>query len=158
METEAIAKRTDDLTKVAALLGGSKVLGTRLISTFDAHDLIRSGLPTGAVLHLLDGLAVLGDEPSLMTALGMSVRTIQRRRKDKEKKALNQDQGGRTWKFAEILANATRILGSQQEAEQWLRSPARGLDNRRPIDLLATTAGTEMLEDFLVRLEYGVYV
>ena len=31
------------------------------------------------------------------------------------------------------------------------------LDQRRPIDLLATSAGTQIVEDFLQRLEYGVY-
>ncbi len=90
-------------------------------------------------------------------AIGMSLRTFQRR-KDSPKKPLNQDQSGRTWKFAEILTKATTIFGSQDEAEQWLESPAMGLDQRRPIDLLATPAGVEIVEDLLVRLEYGVYV
>ncbi|TIU87949.1 MAG: DUF2384 domain-containing protein, partial [Mesorhizobium sp.] len=30
-------------------------------------------------------------------------------------------------------------------------------DQRRPIDLLATPAGVGLLEDYLERLEYGVY-
>jgi len=49
------------------------------------------------------------------------------------------------------------VLGSQDEAEQWLERPAIGLNQRRPIDLLATAAGTEIVEDFLRRLECGVY-
>jgi putative toxin-antitoxin system antitoxin component (TIGR02293 family) len=57
-----------------------------------------------------------------------------------------------------ILAKATEMFGSQQEAEQWLERPAIGLNRRRPIDLLATPAGVELVEDFLKRLEYGVYV
>jgi len=32
-----------------------------------------------------------------------------------------------------------------------------GLNQRRPIDLLATPAGVEMVETFLERLDYGVY-
>ena len=71
---------------------------------------------------------------------------------------LRPEQSGRTWKFAEILAKATAVLGSQEEAEQWLERPAIGLNQRRPIDLLATPAGVEMIEDFLERLEFGVYV
>jgi putative toxin-antitoxin system antitoxin component (TIGR02293 family) len=35
--------------------------------------------------------------------------------------------------------------------------PAIGLDQRRPIDLLATPAGAKIVEDFLDRLEFGVY-
>jgi len=34
---------------------------------------------------------------------------------------------------------------------------ATGLDQRRPIDLLTTPAGVELVEDFLGRIEYGVY-
>ena len=49
------------------------------------------------------------------------------------------------------------MFGSQEEAEEWLRRPAMGLDQRRPIDLLATPAGVELVEDFLGRLKYGVY-
>jgi putative toxin-antitoxin system antitoxin component (TIGR02293 family) len=72
-------------------------------------------------------------------------------------KPLSQEQSSRAWKFADILARATSVLGSQDEAEQWLERPAIGLNQRRPIDLLATSAGTEIVEDFLRRLEYGVY-
>lgn len=84
------------------------------------------------------------------------MRTYQRR-KDTPSKPLSQEQSGRTWKFAEILAKATDVLGSQAEAEQWLERPAIGLDQRRPIDLLSTPAGIELVEDYLERLEYGVY-
>ena len=49
------------------------------------------------------------------------------------------------------------MFGSQDEAEQWLDRPAMGLDRRRPINLLATPAGVELVEQHLTRLEYGVY-
>jgi putative toxin-antitoxin system antitoxin component (TIGR02293 family) len=38
-----------------------------------------------------------------------------------------------------------------------MERPAIGLDQRRPIDLLTTPAGAELVETFLERLEYGVY-
>lgn len=85
----------------------------------------------------------------------MSLRTWQRRRR--RNKPLSQEQSGRAWKFAEILAKATDIFGSQAEAEQWLERPAVGLDQRRPIDLLGTPPGVELVEDHLDRLEYGIY-
>ena len=60
-------------------------------------------------------------------------------------------------KLVEILAKATAVLGSKEDAEQWLEKPTIGLDQRKPTDLLATPAGVEMVEDYLGRLEYGVY-
>lgn len=72
-------------------------------------------------------------------------------------KSFNPDRRSHTWKFAEILAKATAVFGSQEAAEQWLERPATGLEQHRPIDLLATQAGVEIVETFLTRLKYGVH-
>jgi putative toxin-antitoxin system antitoxin component (TIGR02293 family) len=61
-----------------------------------------------------------------------------------------------TRKVTEILARATAVFGGQKEAKQWLERPAIGLDQRRPIDLLATAAGAKIVEDHLTRLAFGV--
>ena len=124
-------------------------------SELDAHELLHRGLPRGALTSLIDNLHVIHvDEAS--EALGMSLRTLQRH-KNTPVVLLDVQQSGRTWKFAEILAKATRVLGSQDEAEQWLKRPAIGLDQQRPIDLLTTPAGVKLVEDYLGRLEYDVY-
>ncbi|ARO34360.1 hypothetical protein NXC14_PC00828 (plasmid) [Rhizobium sp. NXC14] len=145
-----------ELQKIEALLGGSRILSRRLTNALDAHELLLHGLPASALDHLVGTLVVIGKNESLEKAVGMSLRTWQRR-KDTPSKPLSQEQSGRTWKFAEILAKATDIFGSQAEAEQWLERPAVGLDQRRPIDLLGTPAGVELVENHLDRLEYGVY-
>ncbi|MFC3204780.1 type II RES/Xre toxin-antitoxin system antitoxin [Aquamicrobium soli] len=149
-------REVGDLQKVAELLGGARVLSRRVTSTLDAHELLLHGLPGSALDHLVGRLVFIHKTESLEKAVGMSLRTYQRR-KDTPSKPLSQEQSGRTWKFAEILAKATDVLGSQAEAEQWLERPAIGLDQRRPIDLLSTPAGIELVEDYLERLEYGVY-
>lgn len=61
-------------------------------------------------------------------------------------------------KFTEILAKATELFGSRQEAEHWLERPAIGLNRHRPIDLLAMPAGADLVETFLSQIEFGVYV
>lgn len=152
----ASADRQTETQRVAQLFGGAPVLHREPKTTLDAHQLLLEGLPGAAMEHLVGNLVVLKQDEALERAVGMSVRTYQRRKKS-QAKTLTRDQSGRTWKFAEILARATDVFGSQQEAEQWLERPALGLDQNRPIDLLATTAGTEIVENFLTRLEYGVY-
>jgi putative toxin-antitoxin system antitoxin component (TIGR02293 family) len=138
------------------ILGGPKVLQCALRGPLDAHELLLRGIPGAALTHLVENLVVLHDPVSLEKAIGISIRTLQRRKADPSKR-LSQEQSGRIWKFAEILAKATAVVGSRAEAAQWLERPAVGLDGRRPIDLLATTAGTEIIEDHLRRMEYGVY-
>jgi putative toxin-antitoxin system antitoxin component (TIGR02293 family) len=157
--TERAGLRSTDaptLRRVAAILGGPRVLKWKLRDPLDAHELLLRGLPGVALTYLVDSLALLNDPVSLEKAVGISLRTLQRR-KGHPAKPLSQEQSGRIWKFAEILAKATAVLGSRTEAEQWLERPAIGLDQRRPIDLLATAAGVEIVENYLERLEYGVY-
>jgi putative toxin-antitoxin system antitoxin component (TIGR02293 family) len=142
---------------VVDLLGGAKMLKCKLSGPLDAHELLLRGIPGAALTHLVDSLVLLHDPVSLEKAIGISLRTFQRR-KANPTKLLSQEQSGRTWKFAGILAKATAVFGSRTEAEQWLERPAIGLDRRRPIDLLATTAGAEIVENHLERIEYGVYM
>lgn len=151
-DTEAL-----ELERVSALLGGSRVLRRVPRTALDAHEMLLRGLPGRSLSHLIDSLGVLEKTASLEKAVGMSLRTFQRRM-DAPTKRLTKEQSGRTWKFAEILAMATAVFGSQEEAEQWLERPAMGLDQRRPIDLLETPAGVELVENFLRQLEYGVFV
>lgn len=147
---------TDAAVAAANLLGGQSTLRRPVGSTLDAHELILEGLPSRALVHLLDRLQVLDRRTSLEGALGMSLRTFQRK-KDAAVVRLSREQSGRAWVFAEILARTTALLGSQSEAERWLETPALALDGRRPLDLLTTPAGVELVGDLLTRLEYGVY-
>jgi propane monooxygenase coupling protein len=146
------------IEETSTLLGGRSVLGSSIESELDAHELLRRGLPREALSTLVENLHVISvDEAS--QALGVSVRTLQRHKHGPRGPVVRLDvpQSGRAWRFAEILAKATRVLGSQEEAEQWLKRPAIGLDRQRPVDLLTTPAGAKLVETYLGRLEYGVY-
>lgn len=151
-----LAGEAAELRQVARLLGGSRVLGQRLRNPLDAHEMLLRGLPGEALNHLIARLVTLPKSDSLEKAVGISLRTFQRHQEAPAKK-LSQEQSGRAWKFAEILAHAIAVFGAQEEAEAWLQRPATGLNQRSPIDLLATPAGVELVEDFLTRIEYGVY-
>lgn len=151
----APAKEKERLRHIADLLGGPKVIGKYPADPLAAHELLEQGLPNAAIGHLMAAMAVIGQD-SVEGAIGMSARTRQRREKHPAE-LLSQDQAGRTWKFAEVLTKATSVFGSRAAAEQWLVEPATGLDRRCPIDLLSTPAGVKLVEDFLGRLEYGVY-
>jgi putative toxin-antitoxin system antitoxin component (TIGR02293 family) len=146
------------ISRTVALLGGRRTLHRPIRSRLEAHDLLQEGLPGHALVHLANGVSILRapHHGSLEKAVGISLRTYQRH-KEAPDKPLSREQSGRTWKFAEILGRATALFGSQAEAEAWLERPAMALDQRKPIDLLSTPAGVEVVEDHLTRLEYGVY-
>lgn len=156
LATQASDPIEDNLQQVTRLLGGSRLLARDPSTALEAHDLILAGLPGASLIYFIDHLIVLRHSSDLERAMGMSVRTLQRR-KDAPSRTLTQEQSGRTWKFAEIPAKAINTFGSQEKAEQWLRQSAIGLDQRRPIDLLSTPAGIELIEDLLGRIDHGVY-
>lgn len=147
-----------DIARTYALLGGEDTIHKPVRTSMEAHDLLSVGLPSKALFHLTKEVAFLNTEVNLDKAIGISVRTLQRRKIDGAGSVLSVEQSNRTWKFAEILGRTTEIFGSKQDAEAWMNAPAIGLDQRRPIDLLATSAGVEAVEDYLTRIEYGVYV
>ena len=156
MSATAEAFPSPDYRSAAALLGGARILRHRLGNLLDVHEMLLEGLPGEALNHLVSTLRSVQKTASLEKAVGMSLRTFQRRQ-DHPSKPLSQEQSSRTWKFAEILSRAIAVLGSQDAAEAWLETPATALDRRMPIDLLATPAGTTLVEDLLGRMEHGVY-
>jgi len=147
-----------DISRTVKLLGGRKTLRRQVRNRLEAHDLLQKGLPGHALQHLVNDVALLHapHHGSLEKAIGISVRTWQRRQEAPDR-LLSAEQSGRTWKFAEILGRAIELFGVQAEAEKWLDRPALALDGRKPIDLLSTPAGVESVEDHQTRLENGVY-
>jgi putative toxin-antitoxin system antitoxin component (TIGR02293 family) len=101
------------LEQTVRLLGGSHTVRRPLKTPLDVHEVLVRGLPAAALQRLVDNLVVIHSPAALEQAIGMSIRTIQRRKKRGATKPLSREQSGRTWKFAEILAKATAVLGSQ---------------------------------------------
>jgi putative toxin-antitoxin system antitoxin component (TIGR02293 family) len=151
---------TEDLEieRTVELLGGAQVLKRKVRSAMEAHDLLKDGIPAKALYHLVSRISILRapHHGTLQKAVGISLRTYQRS-KSKPSKALSPEQSGKTWKFAELFSRVEAIFGSKEEAEGWFERPAIALDQHKPIDMLSTVAGVELIEDHLTRLEYGVY-
>ena len=58
---------------------------------------------------------------------------------------------------AEMLVFATKVFGSEEDAQAWMERPAIGLNQRRPIDLMETAEGRKAVATYLVRIYFGVY-
>jgi len=137
------------------LLGGHKVFSHAPENLLDVHHWVSHGIPSISIAHLALAVEPLSSH-ILSEALGVSLRTLHRK-KGAESETLSVAQGGRTFKFAEVVAKATLVLGNREAAVQWLTSPAMGLDQQKPLDLLATPVGTQLVEELLGRIEHGVY-
>lgn len=113
---------------------------------------IRKGLPASSVLHLARSLRTT--ESDLLPIIGMSDRTLQRRRK--EKRPLDPVESDRLYRLAKIYARANEVFEDEDVALDWLKSTNRALGDV-PLMLLDTEAGTDMVERVLTRIEHGVY-
>ncbi len=149
------ASDVSQLEPIIEVLGGKSAWRQRPKTQLEVHETIERGI-LWRVFFSTYALYPQLEKDVLGHAIGVSLRTLQRKEKEPDS-ALTVDQGARLWKFGEILAKTQEILGSREDAINWLRTPAMGLDQRTPISLLTTTVGAEMVETLLERMEYGVY-
>ena len=152
--TSRQARADNPFARVAALLGTKM----RIRSAIDLHEQILDGLPCSTAVYLVSNLQEIKVDESIR-ALNISSRTWHRIKAEKADlgKSLDVDQSARLWSMAEILAKAEEVLGTRDEAEQWLARPAIGLESRRPIDLMATPQGAVLVKTLLDQMEHGVY-
>ena len=59
--------------------------------------------------------------------------------------------------FDKVFQAALALFGSEEAAHHWLKHPVRGLDNKRPIDMLSTAEDTKLVLNLIGRLEHGVF-
>ena len=151
----ATAAASDLPRETAELLGGRRILRDEVRSEVEAHRLVLEGLPAGAMAGLVASLSAM-TFGSVLSALGVSQRSFARR-KASPKTRLPSDESARLWQLAGIVAQATRVFGSKEEAELWLERAAPPLGNEKPIDLVRTPPGVQLVKQYLTRIEYGVY-
>jgi len=137
---------------VEGLLGGKGVRETRPRSSLDWVAIVREGLPARALDALARNLELTRSE--LAGALGISERTLARRRKEG---VLTAEESAKLLRLARVAWRAADVLEKSELALDWLKRPNRALGGARPLDLLDTDIGAENVLDVLGRIEHGVF-
>jgi hypothetical protein len=70
---------------------------------------------------------------------------------------LNPQQSALAFQFAKVLEHATKVFGTLTLAEEWLGRPCKFLDGELPLEVIDNPIGFQAVEDYLERIEYGVY-
>jgi putative toxin-antitoxin system antitoxin component (TIGR02293 family) len=120
-----------------------------------AHDLVTKGVRVADARQVMAAFTIIKAD-QFYGVLGITERTMQRRAASASK-TLDANASDRTLRLVAVTNLAITVLGSQEAAERWLASPAMALDQRRPIDLLQSSEGTELVKSLLTRMDYGVY-
>ncbi|HYL11715.1 MAG TPA: antitoxin Xre/MbcA/ParS toxin-binding domain-containing protein [Terriglobales bacterium] len=87
--------------------------------------------------------------------LGIPQCTLTRRLSERSR--LTAAESDRTVRLARVCANAVEMIGDEEMAVAWLRTPNRAFGGERPLDQLDTESGAREVEDILGRIAYGVY-
>ena len=137
---------------VADRLGGKKLLKRQVRSDLDLVEAIQGGLPTRVLEEVLhSGLF----QPAELYAIVVARRTLAHRKRKRQ--PLSPEQSDRLTRMVRIAERAEETLGDREKAARWLRKPNRGLQGKRPIDLLESDIGARMVERALGHIEHGLY-
>jgi putative toxin-antitoxin system antitoxin component (TIGR02293 family) len=137
---------------IAHLLGGPKVLRTRVKSDLDFVRMVQAGFPVSVVDAVISqGLLTLSEVEQLV----IPRRTLAHRKKKHQ--LLSTEESDRLARVARVIALAKQTLGDQEKAGIWIRRPNRALKGARPLDLLETDGGAQVVEAILSRVAHGVF-
>lgn len=113
---------------------------------------IQAGLPMSEFEALRSLLDLTGEE--LAEKLAISRSTLARRKKSGR---LDREESDRLVRFVRLYARAAEVLGGEEKAKAWLKTPARALGFVPPLTFAETETGAREVEDLLGRLDYGVF-
>lgn len=112
-------------------------------------DRIREGLGLAELDAVVDALDL--DQPALQDVLGISVRTLQRRRKQGD--ALTAAESDRLWRLLHIWQRSRTAFAADEAARAWLKTQHGLLGGETPLERLDTEPGLREVEDLLTTLD-----
>ena len=126
-------------------------LGTEAGSEQKVVRLVENGLPTRVINRLIER----GLTRSEVFEIIIPLRTWKHRKSRHE--PLSKDESERSVRAAKILARAQAVMGDEESALAWLRTPKRRFEGRSPIQMLSTEAGGRLVEQMLIQIDQGMF-
>jgi putative toxin-antitoxin system antitoxin component (TIGR02293 family) len=151
-----------------ALLRGRAAVKQDFVKLYDSSpsrriDILKSGVPYEVADMVVSKSHVL-DKQELLRALGLPRATYDRRIKDR--KDFPASEGEKIVGFGRLIGQVEAMLAGNEDAKgfdarawlsNWLRTPLPPLDHRKPVDLLDTVEGQNLVSSMLDRMALGVY-
>lgn len=141
------ARRTIHVNRVAANLG----LRTTTSEALRAK--VEKGLPFRSFKTLEGKMRV--NAKTLASMLSIPRTTLSRREKDGVFKI---DESDRVYRYADLLAQATEMLGDEEKASLWLQKERTIFGGHSAIEHAKTEIGAREVEKVIGRIRHGVAV
>lgn len=126
------------------------------LSPIQVYGLITKGFDLKNVHKMLSSSDLFLERNILGRILGRSSGKPHRHGK-KQHIRLGSHQSALAFQYAKVLENAISVFGSQKLAEEWLGRPCKYLEVDAPLDIIDNALGYQIVQDYLNRIEYGVY-
>lgn len=136
-------------TAAAAILGGRESLGGTVGTDADMTKAVEGGFSVTAV----DALKQHGVTDREIGRLIIKPRTLSHRKTGNGR--LTVAESDRAARVARVIALAEQTFANREKARLWLHKSLALLDDRRPMDLIQTAAGTRLVEDVLAKIAWG---
>jgi putative toxin-antitoxin system antitoxin component (TIGR02293 family) len=127
------------------------------LSQIMIYKLIIQGFNLKNVQEMLAISDLYSKEKVVRRILGKSLRMLQRLSKNNQPVLLNSQQSAVAFQYAKILELAIEIFGNQALAEEWLGRPCKFLADEVPLDVIDNAIGFQAVEDYLHRIDHGIY-
>lgn len=115
---------------------------------------VKSGVPY-AVWEEVKSNSIF-DDKDWARLLGINIRTLQRHKNQKGFK-FQTLQGEKVFEVAEVMNLGREVFNDNGKFYSWLNTPSFALGNVKPIELLDTSFGIEIVKSELYAIEYGVF-
>ena len=141
-----------DTSLIENILQEPAVAYTASGSRLDLIALTRQGIKKQALLNLANLLSLSMKEMAAL--LPVTERTLQRREAERR---LSPSVSEQAILIIELISQGVDVFGAVSSLIKWLNEENTALGGHKPLTLLDTAIGVQLVSEELSKLEYGVY-
>lgn len=137
--------------RVAALMGGTPILGRRIRTATELREAVQKGLPVEALSRVAEAVAGY-DLGATQLKYQIVPKATLHRRTDR----LSLEESERLERLARLMALAEEVWEDVGLAREFMNGVQPQLGNERPVDLARTELGGREVEELLMKIEYAL--
>jgi putative toxin-antitoxin system antitoxin component (TIGR02293 family) len=125
----------------------------RQSGTVRVIDKLELGISVKAIERIATYLDISVNQ--LMTYLRISRSTWHRRKKVGK---LDFNLSDKVLQLSKLLEYAESVFGNMEKVRLWFKVPSIVFENRRPVELIGSLSGLNLINEDLIRIEHGVNI
>ena len=142
----------NELQTVLTWLGLKKSASAPLNSSFAYMKIIKEGLKGNSIMSFIEHSKL--NQKQMSRILHISERTIQRSSPDKE---INIGTSEKLIELTRLYHKGIEVFNEKDKFNTWLSRPNKSLEDQKPMELLETSMGIDLVFDELLKIEHGVF-